>query len=225
MHISFTNVLRLAAITGLGLLSTASHAQVISDLFNTGVNSGGAKLLPANTSTVDLHYTQIATNVASTSVFVEQSPNGAWVTAADSNYIAPDGSDGSTINGGFYTLTYRTSFTLPANANLASVNIAGGWSTDDSGQNIFINGFATGITSSGFGGFTSFVIPTGHYNVGVNTLDFTWADNGGPGGLNARYTTKSFTTTPSGTPEPGSFALLAGLSICGSFMAAKRRRK
>jgi hypothetical protein len=225
---SLKTTLRLAAITACTLLTVGAHAQIISDLFNTGVDGSGNKIFPANTTTADLHYTMIANNFGSlsTTTFVVEFPPGSWVQSADAAYIAVDGSDGSSIGGGNYTVTYRTNFTLPGNANLGSVNIAGQWSTDNVGLDILINGFSTGFTSGGFGPFTNFTLPTGHYNTGTNALDFQWQNQGGPGGLDVRFTSKSFTTTvTSTTPEPGSLALLTGLGISGSLFARRRQRR
>lgn len=211
------------SVIGIGLLVVGgvsrTEAQTIDNLFNTGVGAVGAKVTPANTTTADLHYTMIANNFGSGSstAFVLQSPNGSWAQSADANYLAPDGGDGSGHSGS-YSVTYRTLFTLPANVNLNSVNIAGGWSTDDLGLNILINGVSTGLTSPGFGTFTAFTLPASSYVVGSNTLDFQWQNQGGPGGLDVRFTSKSFTT-----PEPGSFACLAGMGLAGSVFALRRR--
>lgn len=207
--------------------SQACNAQIITDLFNTGVDGAGVKVLPSNTTTADLHYAMIANSFGSGSstAFVEQFPNGAWVSSADANYISPDGSDGSTINGGSYTVTYRTTFTLPANADLSTVSIVGGWSTDDTGLDILINGVSTGLTSPGFGSFTVFNVPGGSYVIGANTLDFQWRDGSGPGGLDVRFTSKTFRVNANGVPEPSTLSLLGGLGITGFGYAVRSRRK
>jgi len=201
------------------VISGGVQAQTITDLFNTGVDAGKVKVLPGNTTTTDLHYTSAA------NVFVEQSPNGSWAASADSNYIANDGGDGSAVNGGVYSLAYSTTFTLPLNTNLSSVSIAGQWSTDNSGSNILINGTPTGLTSPGFNSFTNFVLPIGSYQTGTNTLTFNWANAGGPGGLNVRFTTMTYSTVATATPEPGVTALLAGLGVSLAGIARRRRRR
>jgi hypothetical protein len=223
----------LAATTGivgataaLGMLSApAAHAQTtITSLYNTGVDNTNT-LLPL--ASVDSHYTMVSNNFssASTLTFVNSSQLvGTWAQNATSQYISPDTSDGSSINGGVYAVTYRTTFTLPANANLSSVAIAGIWSTDNQGTNILINGVSTSITSSGFSGFTSFNLPTGSFQTGTNTLDFVWNNQGGPGGLNVAFTTKTFSTiAPSAAPEPGTLALLAGATLPALGVLVRRR--
>jgi len=198
------------------VISGGVQAQTITDLFNTGVDAGKGKVIPGNVNTLDLHYTSAA------NVFVLQSPNGSWAGSADSNYIAPDGDQGN----GAYSLAYSTTFTLPLNTNLSSVSIAGQWSTDNSGSNILINGTPTGFTSPGFSApFTNFVLPTGSYQTGTNTLTFNWANAGGPGGLNVRFTTMTYTTSATATPEPGVTALLAGLGVSLAGLARRRRRR
>ncbi|MCW3053363.1 MAG: alkaline phosphatase, partial [Chthonomonadales bacterium] len=144
LHKRFT---LLAVVVGSSIIiSGGVQAQTITDLFNTGVDAGKVKIIPGNTTTVDLHYTSAAR--------VLQFPNGSWAASADSNYIAPDGNTGD----GVYSLAYSTTFTLPLNTNLSSVSIAGQWSTDNSGSNILINGTPTGLTSPSFNPFTNFVL-------------------------------------------------------------------
>ncbi len=196
-----------------------AHAQTINNLFNTGVDAGKAKITPANQTTADPHYSSGST------VFVEQNPNQSWVTSADSNYVAADGNDGSAFAGGVYTLTYNTTFTLPANVNLNSVNIQGGWSTDNLGNDILINGHSTGFSSPSFSTFTPFTLPSTFYQAGANTLGFNWTNQGGPGGLNVRFTTMTYGTVGAATPEPGSIALLVGMGMTGLGYGIRRKRR
>jgi hypothetical protein len=206
-------------IGGSAVVSGVQAQTAITDLFNTGVDAGGAKITAINTTTTDLHYTGVG------SVFVVENLPGAWVKSAASNYIAPDGNDGSSLSGGVYTLTYNTAFTLPGNVDPASVNIVGRWSTDNTGNDILINGTPTGLTSPGFTSFTGFTLPTGAFHAGTNTLGFTFSNSGGPGGLDVEFTTATFRTLAPGTPEPGVTALLAGLGVSLVGVTRRRRRK
>jgi hypothetical protein len=207
-------------IGGSAVVSSGVQAQTaITNLFNTGVDAGGTKIVAGNTTTNDLHYT--STNP----VFIVSSLPSVWVKSTASNYIAPDGTDGSSFLGGVYTLTYNTAFTLPANVDLTSVNIVGRWSTDNTGNDILINGTPTGLTSPGFASFTGFTLPTSAFHAGTNTLGFTWSNSGGPGGLDVEFTTATFRTLPPGTPEPGVTAMLAGLGVSLVGITRRRRRR
>ncbi|MCW3095783.1 MAG: hypothetical protein JWL77_1401 [Chthonomonadaceae bacterium] len=207
-------------IGGSAVVSGGVQAQTaITNLFNTGVDAGGAKITASNTTTTDLHYT------STSPVFIVQNLPGAWVKSTASNYIAPDGNDGSSFSGGVYTFTYNTSFTLPVNVDPASVVIQGLWSTDNLGNDILINGTPTGLTSPGFTSFTGFTLPTTAFHAGTNTLGFTWSNQGGPGGLDVEFTTATFKTLPPGTPEPGVTALLAGLGVSLVGITRRRRRR
>lgn len=211
--------LRFKTVSGIALLALTvslsagvAQAQTITDLFNTGVDNAGA-LLPL--AATDPHYTMIANDFSSvsTETFVtENQLVGTWALNPTSQYISVDTGDGSSIAGGGYTVTYRTTFTLPANALLSTVNIAGDWSTDNTGLDILINGVSTGNTSSGFGSFTDFILSTGFYTAGANTLDFIWRNEGAPGGVNVFFTAASYQVSSStAAPEPGAFALLLPL--------------
>lgn len=198
----------------------AGAQTTIADLFNTGVDAAGTPLAGAS---IDPHYQMIANSFGSgsTTTFVttNQLP-GTWVADPASRYISVDTGDGN----GTYTVTYRTTFTLPVNVNLSSVTIQGRWAVDNGGTNILINGNSTGFTSPGFGSFTSFNLPTDFFTAGTNNLDFAWTNGGGPGGLNVVFDTKTFTLNSVGgaAPEPGTLAL-AAFGLLGMAGMARRR--
>lgn len=219
---SFTPTLAIALFTLCVSIPRANAQNLITDLFNTGVDSSGNKVSPTNTTTADLHYQVVATTgTSSVTAYVEQSPFlGGWTSNSVSNYLSPDGVEGD----GTYTATYETTFHLPSEANLSAVNISGGWSTDNYGNDILINGHSTGFVSNAFNTFTSFTLPTGYYQSGINTIDFAWGNQGGPGGIDVYFTTASYSTTSS-TPEPGSVAMLSGFGLTAISVFAKRRRK
>lgn len=189
----------------------------INPPFNTGENTN---LTLATMGVADPHYTAVGSTV-----FVLSAPNGGWVgpgAGVIAQYVGPDTGDGSSFMGGVYTLDYLVSFDLTG-FDPATVSLSGKWSTDNLGNNIFVNGTATGNTSSGFGSLSSFTINSG-FIAGVNTLDFKWSNQGGPGGILVEF--NSATGTASGVPEPSSVFLfsagLAGLWLTGRF--ARRRR-
>ena len=212
-------LLTLAGLAVMGLTVAAaprqSHAQTITDLFNTGVDFSGALL---NVFDLDPHYTHDFDNTFAPDAFVTYGP---YADNPTSNYISIDQNQGF---GPAYIVNFQTSFTLPNNADLSTVAIVGNWSTDDLGDDILINGTSTGITSTGFGGFTNFILPTGSYVSGTNTLQFVVNNQGGPSALNVYFDSATFSTGGvAPTPEPGSIALLAGLSLSGATFLRRRR--
>src|SRR6266496_3682296 len=184
-------------------------AGAIPNLFNTGVKNDGTD---ATLGSAELHYSS-QTGSPLNLVFVLSVINGSWLpNTAASQWIGPDTSDGSSINGGNYSVDYRTTFDLTG-FNPATAVLTGRWSTDNVGTDIKINGTSTGNTASGFGSWFSFTISSGFVS-GINTLDFLWANQGGPGGLRVEF---SGTATPIGqaaVPEPASLGLL-GVGLIG----------
>ena len=186
----------------------------IPGLFNTGVKDDGTD---ATLGGAELHYVSL-TGSPLDSVFVLSNPAGPWVAnSAASQWIGPDTGDGSSIAGGNYSVVYRLSFDLTG-FDPSSASISGQWATDNSGLDILINGNSTGNTSSGFSAFTPFSISSG-FVAGVNHLDFSWSNSGGPGGLRVELSGTA-NTVSTGAPEPASFALLslglAGLGLIGT---------
>jgi hypothetical protein len=200
-------------IPGLLLANVLTlSAGTISNLFNTGVKNDGTD---ATGGSPELHYTSQTASPLNM-VFVLGAPNGAWLAnTAASQWIGPDTSDGSTIMGGNYSVDYRTMFDLTG-FNPATAILTGRWSTDNIGTDIKINGTSTGNTSSGFSNWFNFTISSGFVS-GINTLDFLWTNQGGPGGVRVEI---SGTANPTGSvPEPSSFGLfvagLIGLGLIG----------
>jgi hypothetical protein len=195
-------------------MATCSFGAQVT-IFNTGENPDGSLATPGG---LDPNYTDA--NPAN-SVFVLTNPDLTdWVNPdTTAQYIGPDPLDGSVFDSGMYNLDYLVNFDLTG-FDLSTVVIDGQWATDNLGDNISINGAPTGDTSPGFSSFTPFTISSGFVS-GVNTLDFNWENDGGPGGLLVEFT--SATGTPeSSTPEPATITLLAaGLA---AVVFGRRRR-
>ncbi|MDZ4656824.1 MAG: PEP-CTERM sorting domain-containing protein [Bythopirellula sp.] len=204
----------LTLILQLVVHPLASWAVPIANLYNTGLDGSG-NYLAANAN--DGNYTVISSPAgAFTPVAVDDTtfPFPLWIAnnPTASRWIGPSG---QFAPGPFGAYTYRTTFNLPANANLSTAVINGLWATDDPGLDILINGNSTGQTSASFGSLTNFSVTSG-FNVGLNTLDFLVDQvGGGPTGLRVDGIRGSYDV-----PEPTSW-LLGALGMGGMFM---RRR-
>jgi len=198
--------------------SVTGPAQSVTDLYNTGVDNfgvaltGGTPIVPVN----DPHYDVIevaGTPVAPFDAFLAEAdgfPIGPWAANdADSRWIDPNGAEDSSAAGGRYV--YRTTFTLPANADLAAVLVSGDWGSDNpTASDILINTTSTGQANGGFGGLTSFSITSG-FVTGSNTLDFVFNnDAGGPTGVRVDNIQGLFRLIP----EPSAL-LLAVMGLVG----------
>ena len=133
----------------LAISSTASAA-TIAPLYNTGVDNAGNALVGAGVP--DPHYSLIVQPGSATAVTVDHTsfpiaPNGPWVANNPfSRWIGPD----QTSQGPPGNYTYRTTFNVPANANLSTVNISGMWDTDDGSIDIVVGTFSIEKTAGGW---------------------------------------------------------------------------
>jgi hypothetical protein len=162
----------LAVVAGGG---SDSRAASISNLFNTGVNASST-VIPA-AGVADPHYALIVSPNSATAVTVDDTnyPFPPWIAnSATSRWIGPAidsfGTGGSTF-------IYRTTFTLPANAQLSSVSVTGKWAVDDAGTDILINGASTGQTNTSWTTLTPFSVTSG-FVAGTNNLDFVVTNAG-----------------------------------------------
>jgi len=198
----------------------------IADLFNTGVDNGGVPL-PDNVD--DPHYAIIAQpspgGLTDTTIPADGFPIPPWAANdADSRWIAPNTDNGVGPAGSY---TYRTTFTVPAVADLSTVTISGLWGADDGHATldfISLNDTQVATGNGGFGSLTPFNIgPGSPFVQGLNTLDFT-LQNGGANPTGLRVDNLAGVFAVGIIPEPSTlliWSLLAGLA----FGAGWRRRK
>jgi len=200
--------------------ASASNGVPIS-IFNTGTNGVNGSWGAPNVS--DIHYTVIAPSVF-TPVTVDDSfyPFPIWLA---NNYGTPGsqwiGPAGPNAVGPVAPFVYRTTFSLPANANLSTVSIAGSWATDDGGTDIRINLTPTGQTSPFNNALTPFSVNSG-FVIGTNTLDFHLINNGGgPTGLRVDKIVGSYQLV---VPEPRTVAISCVALMIGGCLCRRGRR-
>lgn len=215
---------KIIASAGAMLLCTMAlqvNAAPITTLFNTGVDSSGTPLPHGTVG--DPHYTLTSVPSGSSSdIRVITSaggyPIGPYIgDNALSAWIGPNNDDD--LNGPVGSYIYHTTFDLTG-FNPSTASITGGWTTDNNGLDILINGTSLGFTTSftAFSsGFSPFTVSSG-FVAGINTLDFVVNNGGGPTALRVEMT-----GIASPIPEPETYVmLLAGLGLLG-FMAHRRK--
>lgn len=222
------NMLNLKMITGAGamLLCTMTmpaYAVPITTLFNTGVDSTGTPLPDGTVG--DSHYTLITVPGGTSTILSRRAVGGFPIPpyigdSALSSWIGPNNSISLDGPGGPYT--YRTTFDLTGLAP-GTASITGGWTTDNNGLDILINGVSLGFTTP-FAAFAAGFFPftvTSSFISGINTLDFVVFNGGGPTALRVEMTGDASRVSVS-VPEPETLALL-GLGLLGMGISAKRK--
>jgi hypothetical protein len=214
-----TTTLRLCLIAVWFLVSAAAHAATISNLFNTGVNGAGVALGP---NVIDPHYVITASPSGPSparTVIDTAFPFPPWVAnspgVGGSRWIGPEANG----NGPAGNYRYRTTFTVPANANLSTVNVSGLWGTDDPSIAMRINGNLTPNVSGGFTSLVPFSITSG-FVLGNNVLTFDLANVISVTGLRVDKAVGTYQIIP----EPSSLCI-AGTLLFASVVVQRRRRR
>ncbi len=208
--------LKLALMVGVLGLAAQANANLITSLYNTGVDSSGAPL--ANGAT-DSHYTLTVPSGSTTPIAVTSAggfpvvPNGPWIGDDNSSAWIRPNNPNVTDPVGVYTFT--TTFSL-SGLDASTAQIAGKWATDNYGEGILLNGNVVSFTGApGLGAFTSTFDITSGFISGLNTLAFVVNnayDNSGntsnPTGLRVEMTGTASPVPEASTVVSGSLLLL-----------------
>jgi hypothetical protein len=204
-------------------IGATAEAAIIADLRNTGLDNLGNYI--AAHGAADGNYFLLSAPAAYPTVTVDDTvwpiaPNGPWViNNPGSRWIGPD-INGNGIGGAY---VYRTTFTVPANAILSTVNVSGMWATDDPGIDIEINGISTGQLSLGMATLAPFTITSG-FVYGANTLDFH-VTNAFPGLLNPTGLRVDRVLGTYQIPEPSTVCILCAGLFSAVLLTRGRGRK
>jgi uncharacterized delta-60 repeat protein len=150
--------------------------QPIPGLFNTGVDSAGT---PLNNLAQDSHYVLLGNSTVTGTPLVATSAGGwpipPWLDDnSTSAWITPN----TTINSPPGEYYYQTTFDMTG-LDLGNAVLTGRWATDNTGIEIWVDGFLVGASSAGFSAFTPFQY-TGPFMPGLNTLTFRVDNAAGP---------------------------------------------
>jgi len=188
--------------------SMMASAAPIAGLYNTGAGlTGGDSDL--NWQVVEpSQNASVLNDIVIPDVWLDNNLDSRWIWQnADSTPIGE-------------TLTFRISFTIDSEYDLATAWINGRWATDNFGLAIIVNGVDTGLeNTTQFTDWTDFVLNSG-FQYGLNTIDFVVEDQGGSAGFRAEFTGSNIELTPEPepVPEPATWLLMAaGLIGAGIF--------
>lgn len=212
-----------AAIAASLVAGTAVQAAPLA-LFNTGVDASGTPLTDGVIG--DPHYTLVGVPGGTSALRVRTAVGGFPIPPyigdnAFSAWIGPN--NDSIIDGPVGLYDYQTTFSL-AGFNASTASIFGGWSTDNNGIKILLNGVDTGNPGTSFvqfaTGFAPFSITSG-FLAGLNRLDFIVNNGGGPTAL--RVEMHGSAALSGGIPEPTTWALMiGGFGMAGAMLRRRR---
>lgn len=200
--IKFKTKIKTSLLIGLFILVSLNIAiaqsSFIPGLYNTGMDDFNQPLSDGET---DSHYQLIMSadagypGPAAKVILSNEFPMGNWYPNGDkSKWIAPRTDAGKWNEAGTYV--YRIYFDLTGH-DLNSTVIKGGWSTDNNGVDILINGNSTGFATpyEAFSrGLFPFEIKSG-FQPGVNYIDFVVHNGYAPTGLRVEFAPTSKTIT------------------------------
>ncbi|MCP5522562.1 MAG: immunoglobulin domain-containing protein [Verrucomicrobiales bacterium] len=187
--------------TATSSVARLSLLETIPSLRSTGIGADGQ---PLAAGSVDPYWTfLINPDGGSPDVFVGNEgwpiQAGVWMVNTDtSKWVGSRAAvgDGDIAAG---TYSYRTTFDL-SGRDTNTVQITGGWATDNTGVAVYVNGATVPVPlSTGFGAFTTFTITSDDVDFlqEENTLDFEMANAAaGPAGLRVEFTKTSARTLP-----------------------------
>jgi hypothetical protein len=216
--------LSLLLVVVLALCVERAHGSIqIPTVFNTGVDASGTPLPDGTVG--DPHYSLLSVPVGSTTdirvrtsaggfpipPYIGDDPLSAWIGPNNDNSL--DGPVGQ--------YDYRTTFDLTG-FNPLTADITGGWTSDNDGVQILINGVDSGNPPTSFTqfstGFAPFTIAAG-FVPGINTVDFVLNNGGSGGNPTALRVEMTGTADPAGGAVPESTSILVwgllGLTVGG----------
>ena len=215
-----------AVVASLCCLAATSQASIIQ-LYNTGVDALGVSL--PNGTTPDPHYSLVSVPSGSSATVVLTSAGGfpipPWLPNSPiSAWISPNNGNVNNQSDPVGDYVFRTTFDLTG-LDPSTAVITGGWSTDNAGTDIRLNGvskilpaFQTAANQFQIG-YVAFSLSGLGFTSGVNTLDFIVNNasgaSGNPVGLRVEM------TGTAAVPEPTT--MVAGALLLLPFVASTLR--
>ena len=201
-------------------IAGAANAIVIPGVYNTGLGVGGTALA-AGDGKVDANYVIVSTNTT-TAVGNHALTyyNTAYLQDGPLSRIVNLTGDGSGNSGD--VTTFETTFSL-VGFDATNATLSGQALFDNVGT-ISLNGNAIGGTITGFNSLSPFGTNANFFVAGLNHLDFTLTNAGGPQAFQVAGLTVTAARLPVGVvPEPTSWMLMvAGFGLVG--FAARSRK-
>jgi hypothetical protein len=112
-------------------------------------------------------------------------------------YGLGDNSTSAWITPTTHTFGPETNYTYKTSFDLTTAKIVGRYANDDPLVGMAINGHALTVSGGAMGSWTSFTIASG-FVAGINALQFTVNNTGGPTGLRVEFTGNNFASGPLG---------------------------
>ncbi|MDB6175854.1 MAG: exported protein of unknown function [Chthoniobacteraceae bacterium] len=155
------------------------YKAAITTLFNTGLTQSGTL---AAVGSGDVHFANAGVPA------IVQAAHPAWLGPDGiSQWIGLSASGQDNVATGQFT--YRTTFSL-SDYNASSAEIKFYVASDNSLDNVLLNGTAKSVSAGGFASMLGPFTISGPFNAGANTVDFVWTNAGdipNPGGLRIKW--------------------------------------
>ncbi len=220
MNIALRSVFAAVALVSV---AGAANAVIVPGVYNTGLGVGGVAL-PAGDGQVDANYVIVASNNPALTIGAHALTyyNPAYLQDGPLSRIVNGTGDGAGFNGS--VTTFETTFDLTG-FDAANATISGQALFDNFGT-ISLNGNAFGGTITGFGSLSPFGTNANIFVAGINELDFTLNNQGGPEAFQvAGLTVTAARLAPvGGVPEAATWAMMvAGFGLVG--VSVRRRSR